>query len=144
MSDQPRALPDRPSLRFLKLEAKRRLNAGEFASLHEAQLAVAREHGFSSWSTLKTAVQVGGPSSALAHVRWVIEAFRDAGDPAWEAPDDEELHEHFDARYLALVPSDTLVSTLRRVSPRLHGELVVSRATAGTLRAQLADLWLEA
>jgi hypothetical protein len=33
-----RDLPDRPSLRHLKLEAKRRLSAGEFTTLHDAQL----------------------------------------------------------------------------------------------------------
>jgi hypothetical protein len=33
MSDQPRELPEQPNLRFLKLEAKRRLTAGEFATL---------------------------------------------------------------------------------------------------------------
>jgi len=40
-----RALPDRPNLRYLRLEAKRRLAAGEFATLHDAQTAIAREHG---------------------------------------------------------------------------------------------------
>src|SRR6185312_13672849 len=39
----PRALPARPSLRHLKLEAKRRLAAGEFGTLHAAQTAIARE-----------------------------------------------------------------------------------------------------
>ena len=39
-----RSLPGRPSLRYLKLEAKRRVAAGEFPSLHEAQVAIAREH----------------------------------------------------------------------------------------------------
>ena len=42
MSDQPRPLPGQPSLRYLKLEARRRLAAGEFGTLHDAQLAVAR------------------------------------------------------------------------------------------------------
>jgi hypothetical protein len=32
MSDQTRELPEQPNLRFLKLEAKRRLAAGEFAT----------------------------------------------------------------------------------------------------------------
>ena len=45
----PRPLPGRPSLRFLKLEAKRRLAAGEFPALHDAQLAIAWEHGQPSW-----------------------------------------------------------------------------------------------
>ena len=50
-----RSLPVRPSLRFLKLEAKRRLAAGEFATLHDAQAAIAREHGLPGWSALKQA-----------------------------------------------------------------------------------------
>jgi hypothetical protein len=53
MSGEPRSLPSRPSLRYLKLEARRRLAAGEFAALHEAQLAIAREHGLPSWAALK-------------------------------------------------------------------------------------------
>jgi hypothetical protein len=48
-----RALPGRPSLRHLKLEAKRRLAAGEFTALNEAQLAIAREQGLSSRAALK-------------------------------------------------------------------------------------------
>jgi hypothetical protein len=48
-SQLPRTLPARPSLRHLKLEAKRRLAAGEFDTLHDAQAAIAREHGLSSW-----------------------------------------------------------------------------------------------
>jgi len=57
MSSQSRSLPDRPSLRFLKLEARERLAAGEFATLHEAQLAIAREHGQPSWAALKRLVE---------------------------------------------------------------------------------------
>ena len=53
MSDQPRPLPGQPSLRYLKLEARRRLAAGEFGTLHDAQLAIAREHGQPSWTALK-------------------------------------------------------------------------------------------
>ena len=40
-----RALPEQASLRYLKVEAKRRRAAGEFPTLHHAQLAIAREHG---------------------------------------------------------------------------------------------------
>jgi CubicO group peptidase (beta-lactamase class C family) len=40
-----RSLPGRPNLRYLRLEAKRRLAAGEFPTLHDAQAGVAREHG---------------------------------------------------------------------------------------------------
>jgi len=48
LSEHSRAFPARPNLRYLKIEAKRRLAAGEFATLHDAQLAIAREHGMPS------------------------------------------------------------------------------------------------
>ena len=47
MSGGSRSLPAQPSLRYLRLEAKRRLAAGEFVTLHDAQSAIAREHGLS-------------------------------------------------------------------------------------------------
>ena len=60
-----RSLPVRPSLRFLKLEAKRRLAAGEFTTLHDAQTAIAREHGLPSWAGaqagLRPASRAGKP-----------------------------------------------------------------------------------
>jgi len=40
--DASRDLPDRLSLRHSKLEAKRRLAAGEFTTLHDAQRALHR------------------------------------------------------------------------------------------------------
>ena len=54
---EPRSLPRRPDLRHLRDEAKRRRKAGEFPSLALAQLAIAREHGFRSWSRLKFHVE---------------------------------------------------------------------------------------
>ncbi|HEX4224947.1 MAG TPA: hypothetical protein VHZ97_21445, partial [Pseudonocardiaceae bacterium] len=74
MSDQSRQLPNTPNLRFLKVEAKRRLAAEEFTSLHDAQLAIAREHGFSSWTALKLAVE-SEQSPALSQVRWLVTRF---------------------------------------------------------------------
>jgi hypothetical protein len=50
MPDQLRPLPAQPNLRYLKLEARRRLAADEFSTLHDAQLAIAREHGLPSWT----------------------------------------------------------------------------------------------
>jgi CubicO group peptidase (beta-lactamase class C family) len=58
-----RSLPTRPSLRHLKLEAKRRRTAGEFPSLHEAQAAIAWEHGVPSWATLKQRVCNAGANA---------------------------------------------------------------------------------
>jgi len=50
-------LPDRPSLEYLKKLAKDRLrdlqHANPAARLADAQLAVAREHGFASWRKLR-------------------------------------------------------------------------------------------
>ena len=50
-------LPDRPSLEYLRKLAKDRLQelrrAGATARLADAQLAVAREHGFGSWRALR-------------------------------------------------------------------------------------------
>jgi ankyrin repeat protein/catechol 2,3-dioxygenase-like lactoylglutathione lyase family enzyme len=63
-------LPARPSLEYLKKLAKDRL--GELrtidpaAQLAAAQLAVARDHGFSSWRTLKAEVERRGAASADA------------------------------------------------------------------------------
>jgi ankyrin repeat protein len=54
------ALPDDPSLEWLRKQAKRRLEelrqADPSARLASAQLALAREHGFSSWRALKAHV----------------------------------------------------------------------------------------
>jgi ankyrin repeat protein len=54
------SLPDRPSLEFLKKLAKDRLlemrTADPDAKLHQAQLAVARDHGFPSWRALKAEI----------------------------------------------------------------------------------------
>lgn len=58
MSDiRPSALPDAPSLEWLRKQAKRRLvelkTTSPDARLAHAQLAVAREYGFPSWRALK-------------------------------------------------------------------------------------------
>lgn len=54
------ALPPNPDLDWYKKSAKRRLDQLRLqhpdAKLAEAQLAVAREHGFSSWRSLKTRI----------------------------------------------------------------------------------------
>jgi CubicO group peptidase (beta-lactamase class C family) len=157
-SDRPyepsRALPDRPNLRYLKVEAKRRLAAGEFGTLHDAQLAIAREHGFSSWATLKASIEAAAgysgadsgvaPGPALAHVRWILDRFREADDPAWSPPDGDELAEHFSELYLTVVPLSTVISTLGEVAPRLRGELTVTIERPEVVRARVGDLHIDA
>ncbi len=143
MSDQPRALPNRPSLRYLKLEAKRRLAMGEFATLTEAQLAIAREHGMPSWTALKEHIEAD-ESHALAQVRWILSRFATSGAPQWTEPAEQELREHFDEHYLGLVPPDTLLRLLGAVSQQLREGLTEVRAEPSRLRARAGDLRIEA
>ena len=66
------ALPDRPSLEYLKKLAKdrlpelRRANAG--ARLADAQLVVAREHGFPSWRALRAHLDAPGRAERAERV----------------------------------------------------------------------------
>ena len=137
-----RSLPVRPSLRFLKLEAKRRLAAGEFTTLHDAQAAIAREHGLPSWAALQQVCALASEpeSHALDHLHWVISRFSGADAPGWTAPDSGELREHFDDRFLAVIPARTLVEQASKMAADLRAELVV--LSAGPLEAvvQLAGL----
>jgi CubicO group peptidase (beta-lactamase class C family) len=131
-----RRLPSRPSLRHLKLEAKRRLAAGEFAALHDAQAAIAREHGLPAWAALKQACVPDG--YALAHVRWIIERFRDADQPGWTPPGDDELREHFDDRFLAAIPPGELTETIAGDAADLRAELTVIGQVPVEAQVQLA------
>jgi CubicO group peptidase (beta-lactamase class C family) len=142
LSDQTRELPEQPNLRFLKLEAKRRLAAGEFATLHDAQLAVAREHGLPSWTVLKETVTAGQaePGHALAQVRWLVSRFRDADTANWVRPADDEVREHFTGDFLPLV-----IDMLAKFAESLRGDLVViGEPSERSVRAQVGGLRLEA
>jgi CubicO group peptidase (beta-lactamase class C family) len=130
----------------LRLEAKRRLAAGEFPTLHEAQTAIAWEHGLPSWAALKQACAQSQPpepaqeSYALAHLRWLISRFCDAGRPGWTAPVDDELAEHFDDRFLAAVPAGRLVAELSKTAPDLREELIVIGQAPLEAHVQLAGM----
>ena len=142
MPDQPRAFPGRPNLRFLKIEAKRRLAAGEFGTLHDAQLAIAREHGLPSWTAVKESVSA--PGHALTQVRWVLARFAGATEPGWAAPDEAELGAHFDEHFLGLVPPAALTRTLTGIAGQLAAELTISRETPLAVRGRLDGLGVEA
>jgi len=136
-----RALPEHASLRHLKLEAKRRRTAGEFSSLHDAQLAIAREHGQPSWAALRAAVTgagAGGEGHAVTQLRWIAARFGGAGEPGWLAPDEAELREHFTGEFLAAVPPDRLVARITAVAPVLREELAVTIDTPFTAQGQLS------
>ncbi len=142
MSGGLRSLPSRPSLRYLKLEAKRRLAAGEFAALHDAQVAIAWEHGLPSWTALKQLI-CGQPQQecrALPQLRWVIARFKDAGEPAWAAPGDDELRQHFDDHLLAAIPAGELVAAITSVAADLREDLVVIGQAPLEARVQIAGL----
>lgn len=136
-----RALPGQASLRYLKVEAKRRRAAGEFATLQRAQLAIAREHGQPSWAALRAAVTdaaSGSEGHAVAQLRWIAARFGGAGEPGWLAPDETELREHFTGEFLAAVPADRLVARITAVAPILRAELVVTRNTPFSAQGQLS------
>ena len=120
-----RALPARPSLRYLKTEAKRRLAAGEFATLHDAQTAIAREHGQPSWAALKQLIEGENNSHALTQLRWVISRFSGADQPGWPPPGEDELREHFSNAFLAALPPANLVTLISQLAAELRGDLAI-------------------
>lgn len=115
-------LPDRPSLEYLKKLAKDRLQemqrADRAARLAQAQLAIAREHGFASWRALRAEVdrRLAAPEPdavvrLFAAIRAGEEATVDrllAAHPALANARDEEgstpLSAAVDAHRAALIP----------------------------------------
>jgi len=64
-SGATRALPDRPSLRHLRDQAKDLLKSGGAVALADAQFQVARSYGFASWPKLKAHVDSLAESGKL-------------------------------------------------------------------------------
>jgi CubicO group peptidase (beta-lactamase class C family) len=146
MSDAPRSLPDHPNLRYLKIEAKRRLAAGEFETLHDAQLAIAREHGLPGWTSLRQAVEMraGQPSHALKQLNWLISRFNGADYADWTAPSDGELREHIADRFLSIVTAERLVRTLAGRAAELRHEPSITLAEPLRIRARVGVMQIEA
>ncbi|HEV8567149.1 MAG TPA: hypothetical protein VGQ92_08630 [Actinoplanes sp.] len=135
----PRPLPERPSLRFAKIEAKRRLATGEFPALHAAQAAIAREYGLSSWAAFKQlCAQIVPVSHALIQLQWIITRFRDADRPWWRPPDAAEMREHFADQILAGVPADDLIPQFTGAAAQLRDDLVVVDRAPLRVRVRLA------
>jgi hypothetical protein len=137
-----RPLPDRPNLRYLKLEAKRRLAASEFPALHDAQVAIAWEHGLPSWTALKQRIcaQSAPDCQVLPQLSWLITRFRDADQGGWTAPAEQELQQHFAPEFLAALPAPELVATISGVAPVLREELAVVTQALLTAQVQLGGL----
>jgi CubicO group peptidase (beta-lactamase class C family) len=146
MFSQPRSLPDQPSLRYLKIESKRRLAAGEFASLHDAQLAVAREHGLPSWAALKERVTArpGQEHHAVTQLKWLVSRFGAADGPDWVAPDETELLQHFGERFVAVATPARIVQIFSSRAEQLRDELVVLGDHQDAVRARIGGMQLEA
>src|ERR1700723_2321060 len=62
-----RQLPEKPSLEYLKKQAKELLRSMRQGKLADAQHALANEYGFASWAKLKSHVEALGltPAEAL-------------------------------------------------------------------------------
>jgi CubicO group peptidase (beta-lactamase class C family) len=136
-----RALPQRPSLRYLKLEAKRRVDSGEWPTLHDAQLAIAKEHGLRSWTALKRLVdRPQTDSRALPHLRWIITRFADAGRPAWTAPSEAELREHFTDQFLARQTAEHLVTLIAGHAADLRADVTLTAVSPLMAVANIEDL----
>ena len=79
-----RNLPDRPSLEFLRKEAKALLASLQqrdaAAQLADAQYALARDYGFDSWPKLKAHVEQLALSPFTG--RWIADATRSKRHPA--------------------------------------------------------------
>ncbi len=141
-----RSLPDYPNLRYLKVEAKERTRSGEFAALHEAQRAIAREHGLPGWPALRRLAgqQMPAQSWVLPHVRWLISRFRDAGEPGWAPPDDSEARQHFTGEFLDVVQMQQLFEIIASDAARLGEELLVLALTprTGRFRHVGREIWV--
>jgi len=145
VSESSRSLPDQPSLRYLKLEARRRLAAGEFPALYEAQLAIAREHGFSSWAALKQAVgdrQPDPDEAVLDHLGWFVSRLAGAGQPDWAPPAEQELAEHFEQPFLDRVTHGQLIEGLSALARAgwLRDEVTVITERPQFILAQAGDV----
>ena len=138
-SASTRPLPGRPSLRYLKLEAKRRLAAGEFPALHDAQLAIAWEYGQPSWTALKQRISElpTAECQVLPQLGWVITRFRGAGQPGWTAPRPEEMQQHFSPDLLAARPGPELIAAIASAAPVLREELTIVAQTPQIGRAHV-------
>jgi CubicO group peptidase (beta-lactamase class C family) len=149
VSESSRSLPDQPSLRFLKAEAHRRLSAGEFTALWEAYLAIAREHGFPSWTALKQVVagdsQPDPDEAVLDHLSWVVSRMAGASQPDWTPPAEQELAEHFEQSFLDRPAVGQLIESLSIMARtgRLRDEVTVITQRARFIGARAGDVRIE-
>src|SRR4051812_23708876 len=138
MTQAANALPARPNLSYLRKLSKQRLRAmrdsAPASRLADAQLAVAREHGFASWRKLKAFVQTA--RAARASAQNVAEQFDAALVDQFldlSVPRPDESHRHG-----GLEPALELLSR----EPRLARSNVYTAAVVGE-HNRLAELLAE-
>ena len=141
MPVRQRPLPTNLSLRYLKLEAKRRLAAGEFPSLHDVQDAIAREHGQHSWTALRKFIsdRPAVASQALPPLEWAVARFAGAAEPGWAAPGERELRQHFSDEVFRVFSAGELVAEIVGKAPDLRLDLIVVDQAPLVVRARIAD-----
>jgi methyltransferase (TIGR00027 family) len=115
-SESPvRVLPDHPSLEHQRKRARALLRAWRgrdpHAALHDAQRAIAREYGFTSWAEMKRHIGARQSLSALDSVSLVVAAHR-----ALETELEHPLFRDPLARSLAGNDGFALFATLRSTS----------------------------
>ena len=153
MPGESRSLPGRPNLRYL---SSRPSGAWPRASSppcttrrrpSPANTACPAGPPSSSWSATRRAGGPGGPgggdeddkggeghegqqSHALDQLRWVISRFAGAGQPGWTPPRRDELRQHFDDRFLSVLPPAALVPAISQ----LAGDLSERRTRRSSAR----------
>ena len=70
----------------------------------------------------------------------MVSRFSGADAPGWTAPDEDELRQHFDDRFLAVIPAGTLVEQISKMAADLRAELVVISQAPLEAQVQLAGL----
>jgi len=162
----PQALPANPNLDWLKKTARRRLvqlrASQPDARLHQVQLAVAHDYGFTSWRALKAHVDSVSPTfrerdrvfeaARAGDVEAVRRAFASGFDPA--TPDREGRTVHQIAKDRGHEAIEVLVRNLQGGKTRPDDEMqaiqaIMRAAQSGNLDALRAGLdahpeWIDA
>jgi ankyrin repeat protein len=152
------ALPANPNLDWLRKAAKKRLAelraAEPGARLHQAQLAVALDHGFASWRALKAHVDAVDPApqarervfaaARAGDVEAVRRAFASGFDPATRDADGRTIHQIAkDLRHEAveLLARDVQRRASTRPGPEAQAiRDIISAAQSGDVAALAARL----
>ena len=153
----PKALPANPNLDWLRKSAKQRLAALRAeqpdARLHHAQLAIARDYGFTSWRALKTHVDDVALSShdrdrvfdaaRNGDVEAVRRAFAAGFDPATPDRDGRTVYQIAKERRHATI--ELLARDIRAGDTRSEGEVhairaLITAAQSGDIAALRAHL----